>query len=478
MNGATFLRSLGSAMGSRLGIAGLNYGLFWSVSHLLDKEALGGFSVLMGVFFLVQLLPMLGLAVPHIRRVASHPQSLASELSNAFAFAAPVSLVLAIIVGGWGQASFGPAFALPFWLMAASLVPTSWIVVAECTLVGLERIVDIARVNLAESLLRTLLALLAVKFGFGLTGVFVVFLILRCAAAGFYLWYPGLSSPRWSLVSAQVQWRNWREVPVYFGIALAAALVSRIDVIVLSYMRGLAEAAVYSGAARLYEAALMLPTVLALVIMPALSRQFVSANDKFRDTLAKVVRGSLVLGLAMALPAAAFSQWLIGLLYRADMAGGGPVLRWLVFAAALMLTDVILSATMLAAKAQKHDLQALTISLVVLFAALLSTVQLFGAQGAAASVVLSLAVRVAIRLHWARHVFHMAFELVDLARLCAATAAGVAALVVMLPFGAWISGLAGLSLYVVVLLASGGFGRNPWRQLQALRADLSSLARR
>jgi hypothetical protein len=53
---------LGSAMGLRLAMAALNFALFWLLAHRLDTAELGGFSVLMNLFLMVQLLPLLGLS--------------------------------------------------------------------------------------------------------------------------------------------------------------------------------------------------------------------------------------------------------------------------------------------------------------------------------------------------------------------------------------------------------------------------------
>lgn len=475
---AALLRGFGSAVGARVAIAALNYGLFWFVSRMLSQEQLGGFSVVMNVFFLVQLLPMLGLATPHIRRIATAPDEVAAEISNAIAFAAPVGVALALIVGLWGQLAYGAALVLPFWLVGLSLLPTSWIVVAEASLVGRERMADIARVNLVESALRTGLAVISIRMGQGLSCILAIFFAMRIATAVFYAWYPALPTPRWSLISSRLQRRNWAEVPVYFGIAAAAALLSRLDLIMLSHFLGLAEAGIYSAASKLYEATQMLPSVLALVIMPSLSRLYLDMKERFAATLAMVVRGVLAIGLGAAIVAAAFAPVVIRLLYKPDMAEAALVLRWLVFASALMVLDVIISSTMLAAQAQKFDLRALVVSLGVLVLSLLGLIPAFGVQGAAAAVVLSYAVRVVVRLRWATKEFGLGPLWPDMLRLLLATCAGMAALNATSDHGPLASALLGLVAYGAVYLIAGGLGRRPLRNLRELRSGLLLLARR
>ncbi|WP_213954187.1 polysaccharide biosynthesis C-terminal domain-containing protein [Variovorax sp. dw_954] len=475
MKRGKFLVALGSAMGSRLATAALNYGLFWALSRMLGTEALGGFSLLMNVFLMVQLLPLLGLTVPLMRRVATTPGSLPVEITNAFAFAAPVSVLLAAIVATWGHVSYSGDIALSFGLVALSLLPTAWTIVAEAGLLAQERVADVARLYFIEALLRTVLAIACVWLGHGLVGVFTVFLVLRFLAALLYALHSMMPFPRLGAWTWQLQKRNWSEVPVFFSIAVVAALVSRLDVLTLSHLRGLHDVATYSAGSRLYDAAQMLPTVTALVVLPTLSRQFLSAREQFRTTLGLSVRIGLLLGLAFAMMAAAFAQPVIDLLYRPDMAAAAAGLRWLIFAAAIMMVDVILSSTMLAASAQRHDLRSLTLGLVALVLALGALVPGFGPTGAAASVVIGLCVRVMWRLRWAVRELGMPPPWLHIARLMAGCAAGVAAMSLALPHGALAAAVAAPAAYAATVVLLGTLGRHPWR---TLRADVALLTNR
>lgn len=468
-----FLRALGSSMGSRLGIGVMNYGLFWALSHLLDGTGLGGFSLLTNAFFAVQTLPLLGLGLPFIRRVATGQDDLPREVTGAFVFALPISLLLALLLGLWGQFSHEGALTLPFWLVAASALPAAWNLVAESTLIGRERFGDMARINLVETVMRALLAVTCVRFGYGLTGVFAVFLVLRVMVAIVYALHPALPLPRWHLASSALQRRNWRELPVFFFIVVVTTLLLRLDVVVLSYLRGLVDVAVYAAASRLYEAAQVVPTVLALVVIPLLARQFVAARAQFAGSLAVAIRMTLTLGLAVALPAIAFADSLVHLLYKPEMAAAAGVLRWLAFGAVLMVTDVILSSTMLAASAQRKDLQALAVNLAVLSVGLFLLIPPFGIQGAAAAVVLGICTRLLLRLHWTVTVLGLPRMEIELVRLAGATAFGIVVeRALATSAGPWLASLAALAVYFAVVLLTGGFGRRP---LLRLRGDLAVL---
>ena len=327
MKPGSLSHAVGSAMGARIAMAVLNYGLFWSLSHRLQTATLGGFSLLMNVFYMTAMLPLLGLSPSLTRRVATEREHVGIEASNALVFAMPVALVIALAIAGVGLAGYGPALRAPFLLLALSLLPTASTLVSESTLLGLERVADIARFQFAEALLRVTLTIGAVVAGYGLVGVFAVFLALRCGMAVAYRFHPLLPALRRRDLSAAVQRRNWREVPVFLGIGLLAAVTARVDIIVLSRLAGLHEVGVYAAAARLYEASLMLPTIAALSLMPTLARLFADDREYFRRVLAVTMRASLGVGVAVALAVAALAQPIVDLLYRPEVAGAGPVLR-------------------------------------------------------------------------------------------------------------------------------------------------------
>jgi O-antigen/teichoic acid export membrane protein len=360
------------------------------------------------------------------------------------------------IIGGVGQFGYGPELRLPFLLVACAMLPTASTLVSESTLLGLERVADIARVQFVEAILRTGLSMAAVSMGYGLPGVFAVFLALRVLVAIAYRFHPALPRFRWSDVSRAVQARNWREVPVFLSIGLLAAATSRLDIIVLSRLSGLHEVGVYAAASRLYDASLMLPTIAALSVMPTLARLFVADEAYFRRVLVLAMRLSLGLGFVVALGVAALAQPIVDLLYKPEVAAAAPVLRCLIFGAVLMTLDQILSSTMMAAKAQAHDLRALVVAVVALVAGLLLLVPPFGSIGAAAAVLTAVACRVGYRVLWVMRTLALEHVVRDLGRVLVALAAGVAALAFALPHGAPAALGGALLAYVAVLAALGG----------------------
>jgi O-antigen/teichoic acid export membrane protein len=421
------LTNFASMASLRVGLAALTFGLFWILSHRLSTMQLGGFSLLMNCFFMTQPLPLLGLNMPLIRRVASAQSASADLSSSSYFFALPTAVLLGIGLAAAGFWYRTEGLAIPFALLGASMLPTAWIAVAECVLIGKERMLGIAYVNLFEALGRLLGAWAVVHWNFGLTGVFVVFTGMRCAAAIIYLYNSHLSLPRWRQVQDGALLALLREVPTYLAISLVTALCARIDIILLSKLLSLRDAGIYAAAARLSDAALMVPTMAAVVIFPTQSRLFDTNPRDFSRFLEQAVRWCLIGGFAAALIVIAMAPAVIGWIYTPNLAPAGPILRILIIGATVMVVDQLLSTTMMAARAQRTDLKSMTLGLIVLAALLVILTHFFGLAGAAAAPPAAVLVRVTYRLTWAQHELHARF--VELAaRVLIAAAIAVAVL--------------------------------------------------
>jgi O-antigen/teichoic acid export membrane protein len=190
-------------------------------------------------------------------------------------------------------------------------------------------------------------------------------------------------------------------VPTYLGIGLVSAACSRIDVLLLSKIRGLEDVAIYAAASKLYEASLMVSTMALMIVYPVLARLFASDRTAFAATLARSLRWGL-LAAPLVLVGMALVPLLVHTLYAPYLWASVPVLQALLLGSWLMAIDQLLSSTMLAAHAQGHDLRAMVVGLLTLCIALAALSPLLGPVGAAWAVVAGLALRVLWRLRWAQ----------------------------------------------------------------------------
>ena len=459
------LLNLASMASLRLGSAVLVFALFWYLSHHLAPSQLGGFSLLMNLFFLFQSLLLLGLNMPLMRRIAADPDVAAVESSNSFFFALPVAAIIGAGLGLAGHIYSGDGLVWPFALLGLSMLPTAWTVVAECVLIGREQMYGVACVNLLEAMARLVGAVAVIIGGFGVTGVLVVFTALRFAAAAAYLFNRHVPAPMWRMVAAGVLESYRREVPTYLAIAVVTGLCVRVDILLVSKLLSLHDAGIYAAAVRLSDAALMLPTTAAVVIFPTQARMFETNRAGFVNLMSGAVRWYLIMGFAAALLVVTLSPFIVHLLYAPALSEAAPVLQILILGAAMMVMDQLLSTTMMAARAQQADLRSMTFGLGVLVTLIVVLTHFFGLLGAAMASPAALLVRVLYRLNWAQHLFSRPLVWAAL-RVLAAAAAAVAVLYFGAASGRALDLIGAYAAYGILLWATRSLHGADWQVLR------------
>lgn len=398
---STLWSALGSAVFLRLVMAVVNFGQFWIFTRLLPAEELGGYSLILGVLMMLHALPLLGLSVPLIRRVATAPGGASAEVSNAFALSLPMAIVITTGVYVYGVTHFDAALHAPLTSLAFTMIPAAWILVAECALLGLERMDLITKVQGVEAVGRLIFGVLAIHLGFGLQGIFVCIFLLRGLVALYYKLSPVVPAVRWRAVSLAIQKRNVSEIPTFIGIVVLASLVMRVDVLVLERTRNLSEVALFAAGSRLYEAALMVPTMAAQALMPTLARMLQEDEGKFKVMFKEVLSQIMLLGGLFAIGLAALASVAVYLVYPIHLQGAAEVFSWLALGTVLVMVDQMLSSAMLAAQAQREDMRSLAVAGVVLIVGLLLLTGPWGAEGAAWATLIAHLARLGLRIRWA-----------------------------------------------------------------------------
>lgn len=470
MRQSRLIDRLGSTLGARLVMAAVNFGLFWALSHQFDMTSLGSYSLLMNLFYMSMGLPLLGLVVPLERRAAASPETLASEVSNALVIALPMGGLLCMALGLYGWLGHERDVWLPFWLLGAAVWVSAGVLVAEVVLLGREQMSFIARAQCVEAILRTALSLVAVHLGAGLAGVMAVFLCMRIAIWWVYSRSPRLPRPRLNLLDRGLFRRNVSEMPVFFGIATLAGVVARLDLLVLEHVAGKTQVAIYTVAARLYEASLMVPTAVAMVLLPALARLFAADERRFSMSLVVMLQGVLWIGMPVVLGVAALAEPLIRLLYPDTYLPAAAILRWLMLAGLLTAVDQVLSSAMMASHSQVADLKSMVVSVVALALGFVVLIPLLGPLGVAIAVAAALVARLAWRLRWVRQRLGRVGLARELAKALGSGLAGVTGLLLGLAHSPWLALVLGWAALAVGAALSGHLSRHPvqdfarWRQ--------------
>lgn len=357
------------------------------IARVWGVTRLGEYSLLLSIFVFLQLMPLLGLHLFVIREVSACAEKAASQTVTGCAFALGVAVVLAVSLAMLGPVVYrdAPALHAPLWLVAVSLCPTAFTCVAESVLIGQQRMHAAAAWSVAESLLRTGGAFVVILLGFGLTAVFAVFLAGRVLIAlGYYRW----AGFRELLQSGRLERRElaryFHELPAFLGIMICAAALSRMDVILLSQLGTLRDVGLYSAPYKLYEVALMAPSLVSVVFFPLFSSLFAADRTRFVTLLDLTLRVFLFLGTPFVIAAVYLAPGIMRV-YGPDYVQASGALRFLVVGLVFVSVNQLLSMVMLVSHNQHLDFQALALTCIAYAALLVATIPKWGFLGAAAS---------------------------------------------------------------------------------------------
>jgi O-antigen/teichoic acid export membrane protein len=164
---------------------------------------------------------------------------------------------------------------------------------------------------------------------------------------------------------------------------LLSALYFRIDVYFLEFWRGLDEVAGYNAVFRLIEAVRLLPAAVLTVTFPGMCR----ARDL--SVLGTVAGPLAAAGVLLSVGVAAFSPWLVALLYGPAYSDAVPALRVLAMAVPLLFLNYALTHQVIGWDGQRAYAVVAAAALAANVGANLALVPQHGMLGAAASTVIT-----------------------------------------------------------------------------------------
>jgi O-antigen/teichoic acid export membrane protein len=278
-------------------------GIFWLAvlaRHLGDER----FGYLMYAFSLAGLVGILvefGFSSVITRAVARRPEEAGRYLSHVLSLRlalSSVSIPLTVLVSlrtgasGWTLA--------PVWIAAASTAVSGLYAIANAVFLGRERMEMPSLIMVGSKVLSIACGLWAVRSGAGIEVIALALLLepVLCLLVsvpvllrGFRLaWVPALDR---RFVGGLIR----EAIP--FGLALAVSLAYfKIDVVMLSALKGSRCVGWYSAGFRLLEGLIYVPTAFVNTVFPTFARLKDEPGDRFRS----MVSGSWDFVVALAIP--------------------------------------------------------------------------------------------------------------------------------------------------------------------------------
>ena len=266
-------------------------GLVWLaiVARHLGDARFGHLTYAFSLGSLIGILVEFGFSSVITRAVARRPEEAARYFSNVLSLRMSLSVIsfpLTVLVAlhtGATASTLGPVYIAAISTSLAGLYATS-----NAVFFGREKMEFPSIIMVVSKLVAILVGLLVVRMGLGIVWIALVFLLE--AALNLAISIPVLSRQmgfRFVPMLDIAFWRSLIREATPFALALVLGLIYfKIDVVMLSAMKGSRHVGWYSAGYRLLEGLVYLPAAFINTMFPALSRLKTTSADRLRTAVA------------------------------------------------------------------------------------------------------------------------------------------------------------------------------------------------
>jgi O-antigen/teichoic acid export membrane protein len=327
-----------------------------------SDRLLGEYALVMTFYFVMQMLPLLGLTPYVMRETARNPR----DAGRYFASVGALSLAGCVVVDVAAAAFLrGVSYEAPVpaavGIVGLVIFPGILLFIAELVFMSLHRARPIALVAVGENVVRLGLTVAALELGHGLLTLVWIFLATRTAALIACL----VVMRRLGILERGVRpdpaiiRRTLSVLPAFLSGALLFVIVSRVDFLVLSLYHAVDVIGVYAIAYRVYEISINILTALIMAVFPAIARRYVGARSRFRVVARSAFSGFVCIIVLMSFTAGMLAPEYVLLLFPRQYPT--PVATTQLFALVLAVSavDFVASGILYAIDRQASDTRAM-----------------------------------------------------------------------------------------------------------------------
>jgi O-antigen/teichoic acid export membrane protein len=307
--------------------------LVFVMSRFLGAPGLGRFTLAYGFLTLFNAVGPLGLNSVITREGARDRAGLGRLLGNALSLCTAIALVLTVAMAGFSTVlRYDAETASAIAILSLAVVPCTIGVLLDGASIAIERADQIAAGLVVEFAVKLGLGIGLLFLGYGLNAVLLMAVIgkaIACMVQGAMLHRSGIRV-HWTLERGAVR-SLVGLVPTFLAISIFSALYWRIDVFMLSSLRGVADVGYYGAAYRILELAMIYPQSLCLSLYPQIAAT-VHRDPAYLGPLGRAAgRYLMIVGLPLALCASILASPGLRLLYGAGFEQAAPALGVLIF---------------------------------------------------------------------------------------------------------------------------------------------------
>ena len=327
------------------------------ISRYLGQDGFGYYSTILAFLFFFTVLADLGLYSICLREISRPQADKRKIVSNAFTlrfFGGLLIFALAPLIVYFfpypDQVKIGVLIgAVGFWLMSNQQV-----------LIGVFqkhlRMDKVAWGELLGRLVQLGLVVFFVKQDFGdFNLLFIVGALVMGALINFILVF--FFSQKYVSVSFEFDFKFWKSL-LKESLPLALAIIFtmvyfKIDTIMLSLMKPVADVGIYNLAYKFLESLLFFPAMFVGLVMPLMSEYAFTAREKFKQITQKTLDILLIFIIPMIIGIIFLSQKIVVLIAGQEFILSAGVLNVLIGAAGIIFLGVLFSNMIIALKKQK-----------------------------------------------------------------------------------------------------------------------------
>jgi O-antigen/teichoic acid export membrane protein len=448
-----------------------SFALFGFIARVWGPDGLGEYSTMFTYFIFLMQFPLLGLHIILARDIAAHPEDIGRYIASSclLSFCTAVFLAIIIVVVGWW--AYEESMHWPFFVLALTCFPTAIIVSIESALIGREKMTIISKVNIIESIVRSLLSAALVIMGAPLIALVIVLLLSRFISLWLYtVEIKQIMALGRGLIDLILLKQLVKQVPLFFGILLFSASIGKLDLIFLSFVgEGMHDVGIYSAAFKIYEMGVMVPGMISVVLFPIFARLYIHNRKNFTLQFSMITRLVSGIGLPCTILVCALAADIIPIIFGDQYEESIFLFQLLSGAIFCTALDQLLSLALISAKQEKLELRVLASTFVVYVACLLFLIPLYGSLGAAIATLIALVMKVLVRYYYARSIVGVTLFSLKIPSIIISGVA-MSLVVFLLSSNVIVSICLGFAAYVLVLLLLKGVTKSDLQQLHAVFA--------
>jgi len=365
--------------------------LITAIARYLRVEGMGEYSIIMTYLSIAAMISLLGLNDFIIREFSKKREQGREYILSVYLIGVLSSIIMTIFLICFILLLNYPGIIKKGTFLASfSLIPTTLIDFSASICTAYERMGLTSLIFLFGNLSKVIISVYFLKIGFGLLSLMTVVVLTQCLTL---LLAIILAKTCVKKIDFKINLTYCKKVfdvmPVFILISIVSILYWKIDILLLSKIKKVADVGLYSAAYKIMDICKYLPQSFAIAIFPVISIASDSNNEELKSICKSAIKYLLIIILPIIIFISVFAKDITKILYGNDFLTSSTVLQIVIWTLLPYSSVMILAYVLISYNKQKLELKANIIGLITNI--ILNTILIpkFGIFGAALATFLS-----------------------------------------------------------------------------------------